>query len=161
GPPARRWRPRRRAPLGRRWRAPELPPRLRPWWASARFRQWGSRPGPGSARSVLQEWELEWSRSEPTDPRRWAHLVHADQCCTRGWSGRLGRAGPGGWAGWLILTCVRAIRRFTVRTVLPEPLSGLNALALNLRWAWHEPTRGLLAGIDPQLWQEVHGDPAR
>ena len=48
-----------------------------------------------------------------------------------------------------------------MRTVLPEPLSGLNALALNLRWAWHEPTRGLLAGIDPQLWQEVHGDPAR
>src|SRR5699024_12490040 len=47
------------------------------------------------------------------------------------------------------------------RDVLPEPLSGLNALALNLRWAWHESTRSLLAGIDPRLWQQVHGDPAR
>src|SRR5699024_2816250 len=82
----------------RRWRAPGSPPRLRPWWASARSRQWGSRPGPGSARSVLQEWELEWSRSEPTDPRRWAHLVHADQCCTRARSWRLG-LGQAGWSG--------------------------------------------------------------
>ncbi len=60
-----------------------------------------------------------------------------------------------------MLSRVRAIRRFTVRTVLPEPLAALDELALNLRWSWHEPTRALFAGIDAQLWDEVHGDPVR
>ena len=32
---------------------------------------------------------------------------------------------------------VRAIRRFTVRTVLPEPLAPLGELVMNLRWSWH------------------------
>jgi starch phosphorylase len=55
---------------------------------------------------------------------------------------------------------VRAIRRFTVRTVLPEPLAPLSRLALNLRWAWHGPTRDLFASMDRDLWQEVGHDPA-
>ncbi len=56
---------------------------------------------------------------------------------------------------------VRAIRRFTVRTVLPDALAALDELALNLRWAWHEPTRHLFAGIDPDRWSAVHGDPVK
>ncbi len=56
---------------------------------------------------------------------------------------------------------MRAIRRFTVRTVLPEPLGALDELALNLRWSWHAPTRELFASIDPRRWDEVHGDPVR
>ncbi|MFC7406278.1 alpha-glucan family phosphorylase [Georgenia alba] len=54
---------------------------------------------------------------------------------------------------------MRAIRRFTVRNVLPESLAPLDTLALNLRWSWHAPTRDLFASLDPQLWQRVHGDP--
>jgi starch phosphorylase len=54
---------------------------------------------------------------------------------------------------------VRAIRRFTVRTVLPAGLADLDELAHNLRWSWHAPTRDLFAGIDPQIWADVHGDP--
>ena len=54
---------------------------------------------------------------------------------------------------------MRAIRRFTVRTVLPAQLANLDELAHNLRWSWHVPTRNLFAGIDPALWQEVNGDP--
>jgi starch phosphorylase len=54
---------------------------------------------------------------------------------------------------------VRAIRRFTVRTVLPAQLADLDELAHNLRWSWHAPTRDLFAGIDRRLWTEVHGDP--
>lgn len=54
---------------------------------------------------------------------------------------------------------VRAIRRFTVRTLLPAALADLDELAHNLRWSWHAPTRELFAGIDPELWRTVHGDP--
>ncbi|MFV0252278.1 MAG: alpha-glucan family phosphorylase [Beutenbergiaceae bacterium] len=56
---------------------------------------------------------------------------------------------------------MRAIRRFTVRTVLPQPLAGLDDLATNLRWSWHWPTRELFASIDPQRWQDAHGDPVK
>ena len=48
-----------------------------------------------------------------------------------------------------------------MRTVLPQSLAALDELALNLRWSWHAPTRDLFAGIDTQLWDEVHGDPVR
>ncbi len=54
---------------------------------------------------------------------------------------------------------VRAIRRFSVRTVLPEPLAALGELASNLRWSWHGPTRELFAGLDPQAWERVGADP--
>ncbi|MBZ2199509.1 alpha-glucan family phosphorylase [Occultella gossypii] len=56
---------------------------------------------------------------------------------------------------------MRAIRRFTVRTVLPEDLGALDDLALNLRWAWHAPTRDLFSSIDPERWEAFHGDPIR
>src|SRR5579859_7041511 len=56
---------------------------------------------------------------------------------------------------------MRAIRRFTVRTVLPEPLAPLAELAANLRWSWHAPTRELFAAVDPRQWEAVGGDPVR
>ncbi|HEV7812401.1 MAG TPA: alpha-glucan family phosphorylase [Leifsonia sp.] len=54
---------------------------------------------------------------------------------------------------------MKAIRRFTVRAVLPENLGALEELAGNLRWSWHEPTRQLFARIAPELWQQVGHDP--
>ncbi len=54
---------------------------------------------------------------------------------------------------------VKAIRRFTVRTVLPEPIAALGALATNLRWSWHQPTRKLFESLDPALWEESRHDP--
>ncbi|MER3389082.1 MAG: alpha-glucan family phosphorylase [Microcella sp.] len=54
---------------------------------------------------------------------------------------------------------MKAIRRFTVRTVLPEALDAVAALAANLRWSWHEPTRQLFSRIDPVLWDELDHDP--
>ncbi|KRC50848.1 glycogen phosphorylase [Leifsonia sp. Root227] len=54
---------------------------------------------------------------------------------------------------------MKAIRRFTVRAVLPENLSALEEIAGNLRWSWHEPTRQLFARIAPELWQQVGHDP--
>jgi glycogen phosphorylase len=56
---------------------------------------------------------------------------------------------------------MRAIRRFTVRTVLPEPLAPLAELATNLRWSWHAPTRDLFAAVDPRQWEAVDHDPVR
>ena len=54
---------------------------------------------------------------------------------------------------------VKAIRRFTVHTVLPEALLSLEELATNLRWSWHQPTRRLFASIDPDVWIESGQDP--
>lgn len=54
---------------------------------------------------------------------------------------------------------MKAIRRFTVRPVLPEVLAPLNTLAMNLRWSWHSPTRELFRSLDPVLWEDVHEDP--
>ncbi len=54
---------------------------------------------------------------------------------------------------------MRAIRRFTVRTVLPEPLAGLGELALNLRWSWHPASRDLFASVDPLVWEAGGHDP--
>ncbi len=54
---------------------------------------------------------------------------------------------------------MRAIRRFTVRTLLPAGLADLDVLARNLRWSWHGPTRDLFASIDPAAWASAGGDP--
>ena len=54
---------------------------------------------------------------------------------------------------------MKAIRRFTVRTLLPAALHDLDELAHNLRWSWHAPTRDLFETIDPHLWRTVKGDP--
>ncbi|GAA1261838.1 glycosyltransferase family 1 protein [Arthrobacter pascens] len=54
---------------------------------------------------------------------------------------------------------VKAIRRFTVRTVLPEPIRPLARLATNLRWSWHRPTRELFEGLNPKVWAECGNDP--
>jgi starch phosphorylase len=47
---------------------------------------------------------------------------------------------------------VKAIRRFTVRPVLPAELGALDELAANLRWSWHQPTIDLFRDVDPVLW---------
>ncbi|MEU8762188.1 alpha-glucan family phosphorylase [Streptomyces sp. NPDC048659] len=54
---------------------------------------------------------------------------------------------------------MKAIRRFTVRPVLPDTLRPLADLARNLRWSWHEPTRELFDSLDPLGHAE--GDPVR
>ncbi|MGH3279168.1 MAG: DUF3417 domain-containing protein, partial [Trebonia sp.] len=54
---------------------------------------------------------------------------------------------------------MRAIRRFTVRVTLPQPLEPLHDLMLNLRWSWHPPTVELFESIDPAGWAASGGDP--
>ncbi|MGW0884118.1 alpha-glucan family phosphorylase [Streptomyces sp. NPDC002671] len=56
---------------------------------------------------------------------------------------------------------MKAIRRFTVRPVLPDPLRPLNDLARNLRWSWHAETRDLFQSVDPERWAKAGGDPVR
>lgn len=55
---------------------------------------------------------------------------------------------------------MRAVRRFTVRASVPEELTGLTALATNLRWTWHPPTRDLFASMDDALFRRIR-DPLR
>jgi starch phosphorylase len=57
------------------------------------------------------------------------------------------------------LRSVRAIRRFSVRTVLPAPISALGDLASNLRWSWHPPTTDLFASMNPERWEAIRRDP--
>lgn len=54
---------------------------------------------------------------------------------------------------------MRAIRRFIVQPVLPEPLRPLDELSRNLRWAWHQETKELFRAIDPALWESTRADP--
>jgi glycogen phosphorylase len=56
---------------------------------------------------------------------------------------------------------VRAIRRFTVRPVLPPALSSLGDLAGNLRWSWHSQTQDVFAEVDPAVWESTKHDPVR
>ncbi|WP_460664920.1 alpha-glucan family phosphorylase [Kribbella swartbergensis] len=56
---------------------------------------------------------------------------------------------------------MRAIRRFSVRPVLPEQLTGLGTLVNNLRWAWHPETQDVFEAVDPQLWRSTGGDPVK
>lgn len=57
------------------------------------------------------------------------------------------------------LGAVKAIRRFTVRTVLPPELKVLDKLARNLRWCWHHPTVQFFSSLDPEAWERVDHDP--
>lgn len=61
----------------------------------------------------------------------------------------------------VIVALVKAIRRFTVRSVLPEPLRPLAGIAANLRWSWHHPTRELFASLHPGVWSESGHDPIK
>jgi starch phosphorylase len=56
---------------------------------------------------------------------------------------------------------VKALRRFTVRAALPEPLAALDELVGNLRWSWHPESREVFAAVDPDLWEDVGRDPLR
>ncbi|WP_030421362.1 glycosyltransferase family 1 protein [Streptomyces sp. SCSIO 75703] len=56
---------------------------------------------------------------------------------------------------------MKAIRRLTVRPVLPDPLRPLSDLARNLRWSWHTETRELFRSVDPGCWSACGADPVR
>jgi starch phosphorylase len=56
---------------------------------------------------------------------------------------------------------VRALRRFTVRLALPQPLAPLGELVMNLRWSWHPQSLDLFRSVDPATWDAVGQDPVR
>ncbi len=56
---------------------------------------------------------------------------------------------------------MKALRRLTVRAALPAPLAPLGDIVANLRWSWHPESLDLLESVDPELWAECNGDPAR
>ncbi|GAA1153624.1 alpha-glucan family phosphorylase [Nocardioides aquiterrae] len=56
---------------------------------------------------------------------------------------------------------MRAIRRFTVRPVLPPALSALGDLAGNLRWSWHPETQDVFEYVDPERWESTGRDPVK
>ncbi len=56
---------------------------------------------------------------------------------------------------------MRAIRRFTVRPVLPQALAALGDLAGNLRWSWHPETQDVFEHVDAELWEATGRDPVK
>src|SRR6478735_2874251 len=51
------------------------------------------------------------------------------------------------------------LRRYTVTPRLPAPLERLREIAYNLWWSWAPLARELFVRVDPDLWEEVHGNP--
>jgi glycogen phosphorylase len=54
---------------------------------------------------------------------------------------------------------IKALRTFRVHPSLPEELAPLHELASNLRWAWDRRTTELFRWADPDVWEEVGGNP--
>ena len=50
-------------------------------------------------------------------------------------------------------------RRYTVQSRLPSSLERLRILSGNLWWSWSPVAHSLFTKIDPELWEEVHGNP--
>jgi starch phosphorylase len=46
-----------------------------------------------------------------------------------------------------------------VCSAVPASLSRLSELASNLFFSWHRPTRALFEDLDPELWEQVNGNP--
>jgi glycogen phosphorylase len=46
-----------------------------------------------------------------------------------------------------------------VCSVIPPVLDRLNELASNLFFSWNRPTRALFEDLDPELWEQVNGNP--
>jgi starch phosphorylase len=46
-----------------------------------------------------------------------------------------------------------------VTSVVPASLQRLSELAGNLFFSWHRPTRALFEDLDPELWEQVNGNP--
>mgnify|MGYP000027917489 CR=1 FL=1 len=44
---------------------------------------------------------------------------------------------------------------------LPEPLSPLGDIAMNLRWSWRPAARELFARIDPKAWEQTDHNPVK
>jgi len=55
----------------------------------------------------------------------------------------------------------RALQSFTVRAQLPEALSELREIAMNLRWSWDARSQDLFRWADPEVWGAAGGDPMR
>ena len=56
---------------------------------------------------------------------------------------------------------MRALRRFTVRAALPEPLEPLGDLVANLRWSWNPDSLDLFDAVDPDGWERCAHDPVK
>jgi starch phosphorylase len=68
---------------------------------------------------------------------------------------------PETFTALLASSCVKALRRLTVRAAYPDELAALGVLVKNLRWSWHPESLDLFESVDPELWVQCHGDPAR
>ena len=53
------------------------------------------------------------------------------------------------------------LRTYTIVPALPEPLSRLWELAYNLWWCWNSGAQDLFRRLNPDLWDDVVGNPAQ
>ncbi len=56
---------------------------------------------------------------------------------------------------------MRALRSFAVRVSLPEELTVLSHIAMNLRWSWNRRAVDLWRWVDAEAWEEAGHDPVR
>ncbi len=54
---------------------------------------------------------------------------------------------------------MKPLRSFRSVSKLPAPLEAMNSLARNFWWRWNRSTRELFEEIDPELWEQLDGNP--
>jgi glycogen phosphorylase len=54
---------------------------------------------------------------------------------------------------------MRALRSFAVRASLPDSLTALESIAMNLRWTWVPQAIDLFRWVDPDAWERSGHDP--
>ena len=112
----------------------------------------GAPAGPGCRGRRATRPERPTSKS---DGRSWPSVSSAN-------AGSLDEPGFGGKRFIAVRSAaMRALRSFTVRAMLPEPLAPMHELAMNLQWAWDGRTRELFRWVDPAIWEVTGHDPVR
>lgn len=53
------------------------------------------------------------------------------------------------------------LRTYTVIPAIPEPIRRLHELAYNLWWSWNRDAQELFRRLDPDLWDDVVGNPVQ
>ena len=63
--------------------------------------------------------------------------------------------------GSTTLQRMRSVREFNVVPEIPQSLSGLMQLAMNVHWTWDRQTQALFNRLDPTAWASSEHDPMR
>jgi len=56
---------------------------------------------------------------------------------------------------------MKALKKFTIKPVLPKAIQGLERITKNLFWTWDDKTFETIDAIDHAKFRDVHYDPEK